>query len=84
MKKKDNVIRELNKLNLVTLFGATVIGNIVISYFIGKFLDEVFNTEKIFVIIFLFFGAISGMYNAIRQLLKEVEKVDKNEKKRDD
>ncbi|ABR30170.1 hypothetical protein SU69_01565 [Thermosipho melanesiensis] len=81
MRKKDNFVREISKLNLVTVFGATILGNIIISYFIGKFLDELFNTEKLFVVIFLFFGAVSGLYNAIRQMLKEVEKVEKHEKR---
>jgi len=80
--KKDNVVKELNKLNLLTLFGATVIGNVVVGYFIGKWLDKIFEKDKLFVIIFLFFGSISGIYNAIRQLLKEVEKVDKNERRK--
>jgi F0F1-type ATP synthase assembly protein I len=34
----------------------------------------------LFLIIFLFFGAISGIYNGVRQLLKEVEKIEKREK----
>ncbi|ONN27636.1 hypothetical protein XJ44_02570 [Thermosipho affectus] len=78
--KKNNIVKELNKLNLVTIFGATILGNVIISYFIGNFLDKIFNTEKLFTIVFLFFGAISGLYNAIRQMLKEVEKVDRREK----
>lgn len=44
--KKDNVVKELNKLNLLTLFGATVIGNVVVGYFIGKWLDKIFEKDK--------------------------------------
>ncbi|QTA37177.1 AtpZ/AtpI family protein [Thermosipho ferrireducens] len=76
-KKSKNLGKELLKLNLITIFGASVAGNIIVGFFIGKLLDHLFKTEKIFVIIFLFLGAISGIYNGIRQLLKEVEKYDK-------
>ncbi|MDK2885573.1 MAG: synthase protein [Thermosipho sp. (in: thermotogales)] len=78
--KKNNIGKDLIKLNLVLVFGATVIGNIVVGYFIGKLFDWLFNTDKLFMIIFLFFGALSGIYNGIRQLLKEVEKIEKHEK----
>ncbi|MBO8139299.1 MAG: AtpZ/AtpI family protein [Thermosipho sp. (in: Bacteria)] len=78
--KKDNIGKEIIKLNLVLVFGATVIGNIVVGYLLGKLFDWLFNTNNLFLIIFLFFGAISGIYNGIRQLLKEVEKIEKHEK----
>jgi len=78
--KRDNIGKEIIKLNLVLVFGATVIGNIVVGYLLGKLFDWLFNTNNLFLIIFLFFGAISGIYNGIRQLLKEVEKIEKHEK----
>lgn len=78
--KKNSIGKEIIKLNLVLVFGATVIGNVVVGYFLGKFFDWLFNTNNLFLIIFLFFGAISGIYNGVRQLLKEVEKIEKREK----
>jgi F0F1-type ATP synthase assembly protein I len=78
--KKNSIGKEIIKLNLVLVFGATVIGNVVVGYFLGKLFDWLFNTNNLFLIIFLFFGAISGIYNGVRQLLKEVEKIEKREK----
>ncbi|SHH29244.1 AtpZ/AtpI family protein [Thermosipho atlanticus] len=82
MKKnnKDNIGKEIVKLNLVLVFGTTVLGNIIVGYFLGRIFDWLFKTEKLFVIIFLFFGAISGIYNGVKQLLKEVERIEKRRK----
>ncbi|MBO8160889.1 MAG: AtpZ/AtpI family protein [Thermosipho sp. (in: Bacteria)] len=78
--KKDNIGKEIVKLNLVLVFGATILGNIFVGYLLGKLFDWLFNTENIFLIIFLFFGAVSGLYNGIRQLLKEVERLENKKK----
>ena len=55
--KQNDIGRELSKLNLVSIFGATVAGNIVAGFLIGKFLDKVFDTGKVFLIIFIFVAA---------------------------
>jgi len=85
-KKKSNDVgvnigKEISKMNIVTGFGFTIIANILVSIIIGMFLDNMFGTGKIFLIIFVFLGLASGIYNGIRYMLKEVEKYEKEEQR---
>ncbi len=76
-------LRDFAKLNLITAFGTTVLANIAVAGFIGWLIDKyTFNNRVIFVIS-LFFGTISGIYNGVRELLKEAEKYEKFDKKDD-
>lgn len=81
-KTTGNLGRELSKINIVSNFGFTIIGNIVVGIILGLFFDNVFGTKKLFLIIFSILGIASGLYNGIRYILKEVEKYEKEEKKK--
>ncbi|MEN3043119.1 MAG: AtpZ/AtpI family protein [Fervidobacterium sp.] len=80
--KKDNLGRELSKINIVSNFGFTIISNIIVGIILGLFFDNIFGTEKIFLIIFTFLGTAAGIYNGIKYILKEVEKYEREEKKK--
>ncbi len=81
-KKDENIGRILSKLQVVSAFGFTIIANILISILIGIWLDRFFNTNNKITIVFIIFGVISGFYNGLRFLLKEIERFEKNEKLR--
>jgi len=75
--KKQNIGRELTKLNLISGLGFTIIANLIVGYILGAFLDNIFTTGRVFKIIFIVLGTFSGVYNGIRYILKELEKYDK-------
>ena len=77
-------LKDFIKLNLVLVFGVEVISNIGVAGLIGYFLDKWTFNNKVLFIIFLFLGVASGLYNGIKDLLKEAEKYEKLDKKNDD
>lgn len=73
--------RDFVKLNLVIVFGVVVISNIFVAGLIGYLIDKWTFNNKVIFIIFLFIGVISGIYNGIRELLREAERYEKLDKK---
>lgn len=74
--KKDKIdVKTFANLNLILFFALVVLSNIFIGYIIGYFLSSLTGTE-IWKIVFLFLGVISGLYNGIMEMLKEVKKQD--------
>lgn len=69
-------LKIFNQLNLVLMFGLTVISNIFVGLGIGWVLDKIFN-QSFWMIIFMFLGIASGLYFGIKELLREAEKYDK-------
>ena len=76
-------LKDFAKLNLVLVFGVEVISNIAVAGLIGYFLDKWTFNNKVLFVIFLFLGVASGLYNGIKDLLKEAEKYEKLDKKDD-
>jgi len=74
--KKNNIVSDLKKMNIVPLFGFTVFANVVVAGLIGYFIDKFTFNNRIIFIVFLFFGMISGIYNGIKEILKESKKND--------
>ncbi len=68
---------ELSKLNLISSLGFTIIANILVGFVLGTFLDNLFSTARLFKIIFIILGTLSGVYNGIKYLVKELERYDK-------
>lgn len=58
-------------LALITQLGLTIIVSILVSLFIGMFLDRVFNIKGVFLVLFLVIGVSGGFYNAYKQILKK-------------
>lgn len=69
--------KELSKLNLISSLGFTIIANILVGFVLGAFLDNLFSTARVFKIIFIVLGTLSGVYNGIKYLVKELERYDK-------
>ncbi|MDK2945914.1 AtpZ/AtpI family protein [Geotoga petraea] len=75
-----------NQLNMILMFGITVLSNIFVGLGLGWIFDEFFN-QNFFKIIFMFLGIASGLYFGIKDLIREADKYDKAErtsKKTDD
>lgn len=68
--------------NVVFNFGVTVLGNVLVGGLIGYYLDKWTFNNKILLIIFLFLGVISGMYNGMKLLLREAKKADDEKNKK--
>jgi len=75
----ESVGKALSKINIVSSFGFMIVGNVVFGLLMGMFFDYIFGTKKVFLIIFIVLGLISGLYNGFRYILKEVERYDKYE-----
>ncbi len=69
--------------NIVVEFGVTVISNVVVGGLIGYYLDLWTFNNRVLLIVFLFLGIASGMYNGIKLLLKE-EKRKENDRNKED
>ncbi|AFG34786.1 AtpZ/AtpI family protein [Fervidobacterium pennivorans subsp. shakshaketiis] len=69
--------KELSKLNLISSLGFTIIANILVGFVLGAFLDNLFSTARLFKIVFIVLGTLSGVYNGIKFLIKELERYDK-------
>ncbi|KAB2850848.1 MAG: AtpZ/AtpI family protein [Ignavibacterium sp.] len=84
MKQEDKISRNIADsykeagpyLGLGTQLAATI----VLMFFIGKWLDEKFETYPVLSIIFSFFGGFAGIYNFIKAVLNlnEKKKIEKN------
>lgn len=87
VKKKRIDFRQLNAINMVFQFGIVVISNILVGGLLGYLTDKYLFHNKIWLVIFLFLGMISGIYQGIRYLMKEAEKyerLNKDSTKRND
>ncbi len=79
--KRGDFPKEISKLGMVMNFGIIVISNLVVSAFIGYYLDKVFLKNRLIFVVFLFLGIISGIYNGVKFLMKEVERSERKMKK---
>ena len=79
--RKENLPREISKLGIVMNFGVVVISNVVVASIVGYYLDKVTLNNRMVFVIFLFLGVISGIYNGIRFLMKEAEKLERKGRK---
>ncbi len=71
-------LKTFNQLNLVLMFGITVLSNIFVGMGIGWLLDKIFN-HSFWMIVFMLLGIFSGLYFGIKDLLREAERYDKTQ-----
>ncbi len=50
--------------------GTQLAATIILMFFLGRWLDEKFNTTPILMIVFSFFGGFAGIYNLIKTVTK--------------
>ena len=82
MEKKSNHSKLLETYKDVGPYlglGTQLAATIVIMFFLGKWLDDEFETVPILTIVFSFFGGFAGLYNFIRTVLNMNEKKKKND-----
>lgn len=54
---------------LVTQLGLTIIGSVVVAFFIGRWIDQLLGLTTVFTLIFLILGVIAGFYSAYRLIM---------------
>ena len=82
--KKRNDLKYFTSLGIVIQFGVVVVSNIFVDGVIGYFIDKWTLKNKLFLIVFLFLGVASGLYNGVKYLLKEAQKYEKHDKDAND
>jgi F0F1-type ATP synthase assembly protein I len=74
--KKSKIWYELGPyLNLGWQLAITI----VLMVFLGKWLDDKFDTSPTFIVIFSIFGIFAGMYNFLREVLRSNKRKNKRE-----
>ncbi len=82
MEKKSNHSKLLETYKDVGPYlglGTQLAATIVIMFFLGKWLDDKFETAPVLTIVFSFFGGFAGLYNFIRTVLNMNEKKKNND-----
>ncbi len=79
--KKRFPIAFFKRSNVVFDFGVTIASNVLVGGLIGYYLDKWTFNNKVLLVVFLFLGIASGMYNGMRMLLKEAKREDEDDKR---
>jgi F0F1-type ATP synthase assembly protein I len=66
-------------LQIVLQLGLTMVGCIVLCFFIGRYLDSWLGTKGLMVTIFTILGVIGGAVTAYRQILETLNSDKKNQ-----
>jgi F0F1-type ATP synthase assembly protein I len=60
--------------------GAQMAATVILMVFLGKFLDDYFESTPVFILIFSFLGSFAAIYNFIRQVLRLNKKTKNGER----
>jgi len=63
----------IENLSIITQLGLTMVGCIILCFFIGRYLDKFLGTKGIFVAIFTVLGVIGGGVVVYRQIIEVTE-----------
>lgn len=66
---------------MVVTFGIIVVSNILVALVAGYYLDKWTFNNKLLMIVFAFLGVASGLYNGMKYLLREVNRLERTERK---
>lgn len=55
--------------------GTQLAATIILMFFLGRWLDEIFNSSPILMIVFSFVGCFAGIYNFIKTVLNLNKKI---------
>lgn len=61
--KKDSMTEVVSALSILFQLGITMIITILLSLFFGKYLDNVFNKDNLFTLVFLVLGVLAALRN---------------------
>lgn len=71
---KSNNKQVITTINLVSSFFIETFVGMILGYFLGRFLDNLFFTDKaILAYVFLFLGLFAGLSNFIKRVLKNID-----------
>lgn len=68
--KEKLYLESLRKVGPYLGLGTQLAATVVVMFFLGKWIDDYFNTMPVFVLIFTFLGGFAGIYNFIQTVLR--------------
>ena len=77
MSGSPKVVKAMKWMTLMSQVGITMVANIVVGLFIGKYLDQWLHTSPLFLLLFIFIGFFSGI-KSVYLLIIKIDKRDKS------
>lgn len=77
MSESPKVVKAMKWMTLMSQVGITMIANIMVGLFIGKYLDQWLHTSPLFLLLFIFIGFFSGI-KSVYLLIIKIDKRDKS------
>jgi len=74
MAKKRKKGHPLENLALISQIGIAMITPIIMGLYLGKLIDNKFNTQPIFLFVFIIMGVIAGFMNIFKIATKDTKK----------
>ena len=77
MNGSPKVVKAMKWMTLMSQVGITMVANIMVGLFIGKYLDQWLHTSPLFLLLFIFIGFFSGI-KSVYLLIIKIDKRDKS------
>ena len=77
MSGSPKVVKAMKWMTLMLQVGITMVANIMVGLFIGKYLDQWLHTSPLFLLLFIFIGFFSGI-KSVYLLIIKIDKRDKS------
>ncbi|EFF63818.1 hypothetical protein GMA92_11445 [Turicibacter sanguinis] len=77
MSESPKVVKAMKWMTLMSQVGITMVANIMVGLFIGKYLDQWLHTSPLFLLLFIFIGFFSGI-KSVYLLIIKIDKRDKS------
>jgi len=77
MSEPHKVVQAIKGMTLLSQIGITMVANIFVALFIGKYLDQWLNTSPLFLLLFMVIGVFSGI-KSVYLLIIKIDKRDKS------
>ena len=77
MSEPHKVVKAMKWMTLLSQIGITMIANILVALFIGKYLDQWLNTSPLFLLLFMVIGVFSGI-KSVYLLIIKIDRRDKS------
>ena len=77
MSGSPKVVKAMKWMTLMSQVGITMVANIMVGLFIGKYIDQWLHTSPLFLLLFIFIGFFSGI-KSVYLLIIKIDKRDKS------
>ena len=77
MSESPKVVKAMKWMTLMSQVGITMVANIMVGLFIGKYIDQWLHTSPLFLLLFIFIGFFSGI-KSVYLLIIKIDKRDKS------